>query len=45
MFWSKAWASRGVVVGHDFEFGQKRAGNLATLAYMGEMEGFQRHRL
>jgi len=28
------------VVGHDFEFGQKRAGNLATLAYMGEMEGF-----
>ena len=30
----------GAVVGHDFEFGQKRAGNLATLAYMGEMEGF-----
>jgi riboflavin kinase/FMN adenylyltransferase len=30
----------GVVVGHDFEFGSKRAGNLATLAYMGEMEGF-----
>jgi riboflavin kinase/FMN adenylyltransferase len=28
------------IVGHDFEFGQKRAGNLATLAYMGEMEGF-----
>lgn len=31
---------RGVVVGHDFEFGKGRAGNLATLAYMGEMEGF-----
>jgi len=30
----------GAVVGHDFEFGSKRAGNLATLAYMGEMEGF-----
>lgn len=30
----------GVIVGHDFEFGQKRAGNFATLAYMGEMEGF-----
>ncbi len=30
----------GAVVGHDFEFGQRRAGNLATLAYMGEMEGF-----
>jgi riboflavin kinase/FMN adenylyltransferase len=30
----------GAVVGRDFEFGQKRAGNLATLAYMGEVEGF-----
>jgi riboflavin kinase / FMN adenylyltransferase len=30
----------GAVVGHDFEFGQKRAGNLAALSYMGEMEGF-----
>ena len=30
----------GVVVGHDFEFGQKRAGNLATLSLLGEKEGF-----
>jgi riboflavin kinase/FMN adenylyltransferase len=30
----------GAVVGHDFEFGKGRAGNLAVLSYMGEMEGF-----
>jgi riboflavin kinase/FMN adenylyltransferase len=30
----------GVVVGRDFEFGKGRAGNLATLSYLGEMEGF-----
>ena len=30
----------GAVVGHDFEFGQKRAGNLATLSLMGEQQGF-----
>ena len=30
----------GVVVGRDFEFGKGRAGNLAGLTYMGEMEGF-----
>ena len=30
----------GAVVGRDFEFGKGRAGNLAVLSYMGEMEGF-----
>lgn len=30
----------GVVVGHDFEFGQKRAGNLATLKDLGTVYGF-----
>jgi riboflavin kinase/FMN adenylyltransferase len=29
-----------VVVGGDFQFGKGRAGNLAVLSYMGEMEGF-----
>jgi riboflavin kinase/FMN adenylyltransferase len=30
----------GVVVGHDFEFGQRRSGNLATLTMLGETHGF-----
>jgi riboflavin kinase/FMN adenylyltransferase len=29
-----------IVVGADFRFGKGRAGNVAMLAYMGEMEGF-----
>ncbi len=29
-----------VIVGQDFQFGKGRAGNVAVLAYMGEMEGF-----
>jgi riboflavin kinase/FMN adenylyltransferase len=29
-----------VVVGSDFQFGKGRAGNVAVLSYMGEMEGF-----
>jgi riboflavin kinase/FMN adenylyltransferase len=32
-------AAGAVVVGADFQFGKRRAGNTAVLAYMGEMEG------
>jgi riboflavin kinase/FMN adenylyltransferase len=31
---------KGVVVGHDFEFGKGRAGNLAVLSCMGQADGF-----
>jgi riboflavin kinase/FMN adenylyltransferase len=36
----KALGISGVVVGHDFEFGSKRAGNLNTLQVLGEKYGF-----
>jgi riboflavin kinase/FMN adenylyltransferase len=36
----KSLGISGVVVGHDFEFGQKRAGNLNTLRTLGEKYGF-----
>jgi riboflavin kinase/FMN adenylyltransferase len=35
-----ALAAGAVVIGRDFQFGKGRAGNVAMLAYMGEMEGF-----
>jgi riboflavin kinase / FMN adenylyltransferase len=36
----KELSVKHVVVGEDFRYGHKRAGDATTLAYMGEMEGF-----
>ena len=36
----KSLGTSGVVVGHDFEFGQKRAGNLNSLRELGKTCGF-----
>ena len=38
--WCRGLGVSGAVVGADFQFGQGRGGNVATLRYMGEMEGF-----
>ena len=35
-----ACRAKGVVVGPDFHFGHKRSGNIGTLLYWGEREGF-----